>query len=74
MTLFGDSDPAKSNALRQKEFGRLRALPQIASLALTDFVPLNATWSTQFQIPDAKADSGNALNETLARHVLLRGS
>ena len=69
MTLLEDSDPAKSSALRQKEIERLQALPEIARLALTDFVPLNATWSTQFQIPDAKAASSNVLSETLARHV-----
>ena len=69
MGLLGDSDPAKSNTLRQQELDRLQALPEIASVALTDFVPLNGTWSTQFQLPDRKAASGSVLNETLARHV-----
>ena len=69
MSLLDDSDSAKSTALRQKEIERLQLLPQITSFALTDFVPLNGTWSTQFQIPDAKAASRNVLNETLARHV-----
>jgi len=69
MGLLTDSNSAKADALRQKEIDRLQALPAIQSLALTDFVPLNGTWSTQFQIPDAKGAAAKALSETLARHI-----
>jgi putative ABC transport system permease protein len=44
--LPSDIDPAKSNALRQEEISRLEALPEIQSVALTDYVPLGGTWTT----------------------------
>ncbi len=69
MDLVADSDSSKTNALRQKEVDRLQALPAIHSLALTDFVPLYGTWSTQLQILDANGADAKALSETLARHV-----
>lgn len=69
MALLQDSDPAKSSALRQKEIDRLEALPEIESVTLTDFIPLNGTWTAQVQIQDAKAESARSLSETLARHV-----
>src|SRR5262249_15502137 len=68
MALPSDHDPAKSNALRQQEIGRLEALPEIRSVALTDFLPLSGTWTTQVVAPDAKASPNTPLG-TLARHI-----
>ena len=69
MGLLADNDPAKSIALRQNEIARLQALPEIQNVALTDFVPLSGTWSTQFQPGDAAKVDAHELSETLARHI-----
>lgn len=69
MGLLSDNDPSKSNALRENEIRRLQVLPEIQSVALTDFVPLYGTWSTQFQPDDSTKTGGQELSETLARHV-----
>lgn len=69
MGLLSDNDPAKSNALRENEIRRLETLPEVQSVALTDFVPLYGTWSTQFQPDDSTKIDRHQLSETLARHV-----
>jgi macrolide transport system ATP-binding/permease protein len=62
-----DIDPAKSNALHQQEISRLEALPAIQSVALTDYVPLGGTWTTEVVVPNAA--SSTASMGTLARHI-----
>jgi predicted permease len=62
-----DIDPAKSNALCQQEISRLEALSEIQSVALTDYVPLGGTWTTEVDVPDAAP--GAASLGTLARHI-----
>ncbi|HEY6307621.1 MAG TPA: ABC transporter permease [Candidatus Angelobacter sp.] len=69
MMLPSDNDPAKSNALRRQEIGRLEALPDIQNVALTDYVPLGGTWTTEVAVPDAKAAPGSTPTGTLARHI-----
>jgi predicted permease len=67
MWLPSDIDPAKSNALSQQEISRLEALPEIQSVALTDYVPLGGTWTTEVVVPNAA--SNTASMGTLARHI-----
>ena len=69
MELPWDNDPAKSNAVRRQVVGRLEALPEIQNVALTDYVPLNGTWTTQIGVVDASAAPGGTMMGTLARHI-----
>jgi len=69
MSLPYNNDPAKSNALRQREIEQLEAIPEVQSVALVDYVPLTATWTTQVAVLNTRAAPGIAPSETLARHV-----
>jgi predicted permease len=69
MYLPYDHDPVKNNELRRQEIRRLEALPEIQNVALTDYVPLTGTWTTQVAFPNTKAAPGSALWGTLARHI-----
>jgi predicted permease len=69
MGLASDIDPAKSNTLRQQEISWLQALPEVKSVALTDYVPLGGTWTTFAVALDANAAPESAPLNTLARHI-----
>jgi predicted permease len=69
MGLPSDIDPAKSNALRQQEIRWLEELPEVQSVALTDYVPLGGTWTTFATALDASTAPVGAPLNTLARHV-----
>jgi macrolide transport system ATP-binding/permease protein len=69
MPLLYNNDPARNNALRQQEIERLEALPDIQSVALVDFIPLRATWTTQFEALDTKVVPGSTPSGVEARHI-----
>lgn len=69
MSLSHSNDPAKANALRQQEIERLEVLPEIQHIAVTDYLPLEGTWTTEVAALDSKAVPGTAPTGTLARHI-----
>ena len=69
MPLLYNHDPAKNNALRQREIERLEALADIQNVALVDFIPLRSTWTPQVEALDTKAAPGSAPSSVLARHI-----
>ncbi len=69
MPLLYNIDPAKNNALRQQEIERLEALPDIQKVALVDFIPLRATWTTEVKALETKVAPGGTPSSVLARHI-----
>ena len=69
MPLLYNIDPAKNNALRQQEIERLEALPNIQKVALVDFIPLRATWTTEVKALEKKVAPGGTPSSVLARHI-----
>src|SRR5881394_765426 len=69
MPLLYNIDPAKNNALRQQEIERLEALPNIQKVALVDFIPLRATWTTEVKALETKVAPGGTPSSVLARHI-----
>lgn len=68
-----NNDPAKSQSLRQRALDRLALLPEVEDVAITDYVPLRSTWTTQVTIGNDKHDATGSISsntlETCARHV-----
>ncbi|HKR30171.1 MAG TPA: ABC transporter permease, partial [Terriglobales bacterium] len=62
-----NNDPAKNQSQREQALDRLVLLPEVENVALTDYVPLQSTWTTQVTILDKKNNPTNAF--TCARHV-----
>ena len=70
MPLPDNNDPLKSKFLRQQALDRLALLPEVENIAITDFVPLGSTWTTQVTIADKNQDaSRSSTSQTCARHV-----
>ena len=69
MSLLYNNDPVKNNALRKQEIERLAALPDVQNVALVDFMPLRATWTTQVAVLDATEAPGSTPSTVLARHI-----
>ena len=66
LSLPSDPDPVKNDALRQAAVARLRALPEVRSVAVVDLIPLEGTWTTSIILSNA---GPTAPSETMARHV-----
>ena len=62
-------DVARNKALRQQALDRLQAVPDIANVAITDYVPLRSTWTTQVTISDTSHPGTSETIQTGARHV-----
>ena len=67
-----NDDPSKSRSLREQALDRLALLPEIENVTITDFVPLQNTWTTYVTIQSGRSDAANVQSTTLgtcARHV-----
>jgi len=62
-----NNDPTKTQSQREQALDRLALLSEVEDVALTDYVPIQSTWTTQVTILDKKNNPTNAL--TCARHV-----
>jgi len=62
-----NNDPTKNQSQREQALDRLALLSEVEDVALTDYVPIQSTWTTQVTILDKKNNPTNAL--TCARHV-----
>jgi macrolide transport system ATP-binding/permease protein len=69
MSLLFSNDEARNNALRRQEIERLEALPDIQNVALVDFIPLRATWTTQVDALGTQGAPGGTPSSVLARHI-----
>ena len=73
IALPSSNDRAKSQSLRKQTLDRIALLPGVENVAVTDFIPLRSTWTTQVSILSenrhgAASASSNTL-QTCARHV-----